>query len=276
MTANCASVQSLAGSADGADGDLPDSLSQVYCSRPGISLTAAASGPGGLAIRGITRAGIGRVHDRCITSPRQVHDRLSQIQSLRGGTPGTPLRHDAAARAAPRSARRAARHGAVPVFHPAAGGAHPVTASAAASKRWSGPMRQPAPAAGTNKTSAPSIASRTAGNRLLGIYGMHPSGEQSGCPDNGTKRARIGKASGSTDRSFSPDAVRYMSVTIATPCPTAAHDDTWRDKKETARRAAFPQRAGRFRRWWQVLGSNQRRLCRRFYRPLLPTSPRGL
>jgi len=28
------------------------------------------------------------------------------------------------------------------------------------------------------------------------------------CPGNGTKRARIGKASGSTDRSFGPDAVR--------------------------------------------------------------------
>ena len=43
--------------------------------------------------------------------------------------------------------------------------------------------------------------------------------------------------------------------------------DTWRDKKETARRAAFPQPAGRFPRVWQVLGSNQRRLSRRFYRP---------
>lgn len=31
-------------------------------------------------------AGIGRVHDRYITSPRQVHDRLYQIQSLRGDT----------------------------------------------------------------------------------------------------------------------------------------------------------------------------------------------
>ena len=99
------------------------------------------------------------------------------------------------------------------------------------------------------------------------MHGMHQSGEQSGRPRNGTKRARIGKASGSADRLLCPDAVRYLSVTIATPCPTAAHDGTRRDKKETARRAAFPQRAGRFRRWWQVLGSNQRRLSRRFYRP---------
>jgi hypothetical protein len=41
-------------------------------------------------------ADIGRVHDRYIISPRQVHDRLNQIQSLRGdtGNPGdmmTPL-----------------------------------------------------------------------------------------------------------------------------------------------------------------------------------------
>jgi hypothetical protein len=64
-----------------------------------------------------------------------------------------------------------------------------------------------------------------------------------------------------------------MSVTTATHRPAVTHPDTWRDKKETARRAAFPQRAGRFRRWWQVLGSNQRRLSRRFYRPLPPVPP---
>jgi hypothetical protein len=92
-------------------------------------------------------AAIGRVHDRYITSPRQVHDRLNQIQSLRGDT-GKPLRHDAAARAASRSAGSVARHGAVPVFHPAAGDAHPVTASVAASMGWRGPMRKPAPGRG--------------------------------------------------------------------------------------------------------------------------------
>jgi hypothetical protein len=53
--------------------------------------------------------------------------------------------------------------------------------------------------------------------RTRRMRGMHQSGEQSGWPRNGTKRARIGKASGSTDRSFGPDAVRYMSVTTATP-----------------------------------------------------------
>ena len=59
-----------------------------------------------------------------------------------------------------------------------------------------------------------------------------------------------------------------MYVHTAMHRPTVTHPDTGRDKKETARRAAFPQPGGRFRWWWQVLGSNQRRLSRRFYRPL--------
>src|SRR5271157_102459 len=64
-----------------------------------------------------------------------------------------------------------------------------------------------------------------------------------------------------------------MYVHTAMHRPIVTHPGTRRDKKETARRAAFPQPAGRFRRWWQVLGSNQRRLSRRFYRPLLRTPP---
>jgi hypothetical protein len=79
-----------------------------------------------------------------------------------------------------------------------------------------GLIRKPAPAAGTNKTSLPPSASRTAQNRPTGMHGIHQSSEQSGGPCNGTKRAPIGKASGSADRSFGPDAVRYLSVTIAT------------------------------------------------------------
>jgi hypothetical protein len=67
-------------------------------------------------------------------------------------------------------------------------------------------------------------------------------------------------------RSFRPDAVIYMSLTIAAYRPIVTRPETRRDKNKTARRAAFPQRAGRFRWWWQVLGSNQRRLSRRFYR----------
>ena len=82
---------------------------------------------------------------------------------------------------------------------------------------WRGPIRQPAPAAGTNKTSPPPSWSRTAEKPPPGMHGMYQSGEQFGCPRNGTKRAQIGKASGSTDRSFARTLFRHMSVTIATP-----------------------------------------------------------
>ncbi len=56
-----------------------------------------------------------------------------------------------------------------------------------------------------------------------------------------------------------------MSVTTATQRLTAAHHETQRDKTEKARETGNPQLTGRFRRWWLVLGSNQRRLSRRFY-----------
>ena len=73
-----------------------------------------------------------------------------------------------------------------------------------------------------------------------------------------------------TDRPSGTDAVRYTSVDTATRRLTVTHADTGRDKRETARLAENSQLAGRFRRWWQVLGSNQRRLSRRFYSPLPP------
>jgi hypothetical protein len=75
-------------------------------------------------------------------------------------------------------------------------------------------------------------------------------------------------ASGSVNRLLGPDSVRYMSVTTAMQGPTAAHDDTQRDNIKAAREFGYAQAMGGFRRWWQVLGSNQRRLSRRFYRPL--------
>ncbi len=58
--------------------------------------------------------------------------------------------------------RSVARHGTVPVFYPVAGGTHSVTASVPTSMGWRGPVRLPAPVAGTNKTSLPPSASRTA------------------------------------------------------------------------------------------------------------------
>src|SRR5690349_12323142 len=67
--------------------------------------------------------------------------------------------------------------------------------------------------------------------------------------------------------------VIYTSVDTATHRLMVTNRDTQRDKKEMARIAENSQLAGRFRRWWQVLGSNQRRLSRRFYSPsLLPES----
>jgi hypothetical protein len=167
-------------------------------------------------------AAIGRVHDRYITSPRQVHDRLNQIQSLRGDT-GKPLRPDAAARTAPRSAGSVARHGAGPVFHRAARTRSPPP--------WQ-PRRDGAGRCGSLpgrgcEQDQPAVRHEQNGREPAARDARNaPVRRAVRGPRNGTKRARIGKASGSTDRSFGPDAVRYMSVTIATPCPTAAHDDT--------------------------------------------------
>jgi len=74
-----------------------------------------------------------------------------------------------------------------------------------------------------------------------------------------------GGASGAVNRWLRPDSVRHMSVTTATQRLTAAHHEPQRDKTEKARETGKTQLTGRFRRWWQVLGSNQRRLSRRFY-----------
>jgi hypothetical protein len=57
-----------------------------------------------------------------------------------------------------------------------------------------------------------------------------------------------------------------MSVTTATQRLTAAHPETQRHNGKKAREAGKIQLTGYFRWWWQVLGSNQRRLSRRFYR----------
>src|ERR1022692_587088 len=44
---------------------------------------------------------------------------------------------------------------------------------------------------------------------------------------------------------------------------TTAHHDTQRDNSKAAREPGYAQATGRLCRWWQVLGSNQRRLSRR-------------
>jgi hypothetical protein len=65
-----------------------------------------------------------------------------------------------------------------------------------------------------------------------------------------------------------PPPVRYMSVHSRTQWVPAGHGGTWPDHDENGPRAGKSQLTGRLCRWWQVLGSNQRRLSRRFYRPL--------
>ena len=66
--------------------------------------------------------------------------------------------------------------------------------------------------------------------------------------------------------------VRHASVDTATQRSTATQGDTRRDRGKRPASHENSQLAGRFRRWWQVLGSNQRRLSRRFYSvPLLFT-----
>jgi hypothetical protein len=96
-----------------------------------------------------------------------------------------------------------------------------------------------------------------------------PSAHQRFFPGPGADGGhRDPRASGSVNRSSSPESVRHMSVTTAMQGLTAAHHDTRRDKSKTARAPGYAQATGRFRWWWQVLGSNQRRLSRRFYRPL--------
>jgi hypothetical protein len=72
--------------------------------------------------------------------------------------------------------------------------------------------------------------------------------------------------SGSVNRSSCPDSVRHMSVTTAMQGHTAAHHETQRDNSKAAHEPGYAQATGHFRRWWQVLGSNQRRLSRRFCR----------
>jgi hypothetical protein len=83
-------------------------------------------------------------------------------------------------------------------------------------------------------------------------------------------RGRPCKADGSPHRSQAPIFVRYASVDTATQRSTARQGDTRRNRAETARIAENSQLAGRFPRVWQVLGSNQRRLSRRFYSTLAP------
>jgi hypothetical protein len=108
-----------------------------------------------------------------------------------------------------------------------------------------------------------------------------PPGGHTGCtpgsavhliPEHASSAARpwpsVEKPTVHTDRPGGTDAVRYTSVDTAAHRPAVIHADTRRDEKKNGPPDALPQPGGRFPRWRQVLGSNQRRLSRRFYRPL--------
>jgi hypothetical protein len=72
-----------------------------------------------------------------------------------------------------------------------------------------------------------------------------------------------------------PDAVRYVSVHTRKQPDSHGCSGTTTARRSTARTGAYAQATGRFRWWWQVLGSNQRRLSRRFYRTLIPAHRNG-
>ena len=63
--------------------------------------------------------------------------------------------------------------------------------------------------------------------------------------------------------------VIYTSVDTATQRPAALQGDTPRDKAKRPANHENSQLAGHNRSVWQVLGSNHRRLSRRFYSPIL-------
>ena len=69
-------------------------------------------------------------------------------------------------------------------------------------------------------------------------------------------------------------AVRYMSVDSCRDPDSAGLRWTSPAADSLAREPENAQATGRFRRWWRMLGSNQRRLSRRFYRPNLAGSSR--
>ena len=120
--------------------------------------------------------------------------RLVHHQSTTGTSPALPdlvlegnrelLGHDYAARAESRPARSVARHGTVPVFYSAAGGAHSITASV--QPRWDGAGYAVArPAASTTRPARRLARAERRRNRPPGMHGMHQLDEQFGRPVTG-------------------------------------------------------------------------------------------
>jgi len=67
---------------------------------------------------------------------------------------------------------------------------------------------------------------------------------------------RYPEASGSVNRSFSPESVRYLSVTSVVRRHLLTDDDRrWHNARRPAS-TGKPPLTGRLCRWWQVQGSN--------------------
>jgi len=171
---------------------LDNSLSRIYISRPGTSLTAARSRRHGLSIRRVTSAGC----DRYMAGPREVHDHLHpQIQPLTGDTGktflhdaatrgGAQIRHSITATAPCRSSIQRRRGQSPPPPQP----------------RWDSAGRfgsRPRPQARTR----PAAQCQQNGEEPAGMHGLHQPDEQSGARVTGqngrgsAKRAVIRTAS---------------------------------------------------------------------------------
>jgi hypothetical protein len=101
--------------------------------------------------------------------------------------------------------------------------------------------------------------------RLLGRRadtGMQTDSAMCVKPGNGRQRGPSVAGRETADGVYRPflsaKPVRYASVDTATRRSTALQDDTRWDREKRPASHGNPQLAGRFRRWWQVLGSNQR------------------
>jgi len=96
-----------------------------------------------------------------------------------------------------------------------------------------------------------------------------PSGSLAGSSPR-TAAHRNRGASGSVNRWLRPDSVRHMSVTTATQRHITKHGGTITRRPARPRKPSSRAVSAGGGRWWQVLGSNQRRLSRRFYSEPIP------
>jgi hypothetical protein len=112
---------------------------------------------------------------------------------------------------------------------------------------------------------------------LTSVANVKPrhNGLRGPCPQlvrrRGPVRGCPWKTSGHPDRPYGTNPARHTSVDTATSRPTALRGDTRRDRERRPASHENSQLAGHNRRWWQVLGSNQRRLSQEVF-----TFERGL